>query len=269
MPAANTVSNDAVVLDITDGVALVTLNRPDVRNAWDDTLGAGMEETFTTLGSMPAVRAIVLTGAGSAFCSGADLAAGFSQTAEGHDNLRATLRHRFHPGFLAMRDVPQPLIAAVNGPAIGAGACLALAADLSLMGESAFMQFRFAMIGLMPDVGATALLSDIVTPQEAAELLFLAEKIDSGRARELRLIGRVVPDAEVLAEAMALAARIAQGPTLALSNTKRALRACSRTAIERQLEYEAELQQSLVASEDWREGRSAFLEHRMPAFQGR
>ena len=168
-----------------------------------------------------------------------------------------------------MRDVPQPIVAAVNGPAIGAGACLAMAADMSVVAAGAFLQFRFAMIGLMPDVGATALLAAATGPQQAAELLMLADRIDAEEAHALRLTGRVVDDDKALAEATALAARLAQGPTRAYATTKRALRRCSSVEFAEQLEYEAALQMELIDSEDWKIGRAAFLAHTVPAFVGR
>jgi enoyl-CoA hydratase/carnithine racemase len=183
---------DAVNVHVTDGVALVTMNRPAARNAWDDTFGHGLERACTAIAASPQVRAVVLTGAGSAFCAGADLVAGFPVRPDGYDDLRGTLRRRFHPGFLALLDLPQPVIAAVNGPAIGAGACLALASDIAVMSSTAYLQFRFAAIGLMPDVGATALLATLVGPAKATELLLLAEPIDAKTSHELGLVSRVV-----------------------------------------------------------------------------
>lgn len=257
---------DAVNVSVTDSVATVTLNRPRVHNAWDDTLGAGLERAFTDLCTDPEVRAIVLTGAGPTFCSGADLATGFPQLPNGDDDLRGTLRRRFNPGFMALVDAQKPVIAAVNGPAIGAGACLAMASDIAIMGTGAYMQFRFSAIGLMPDVGATALLAEAVGPARAMEIFMLADKLDAEQCRELGLISRVA-DAPVAA-ATELAQRIAQGPTRAYGTTKTALRRWSRQAFADQLELEGELQQTLVASADWAEGRSAFLERRTPKFRG-
>jgi 2-(1,2-epoxy-1,2-dihydrophenyl)acetyl-CoA isomerase len=258
----------AVRYELHGGVAIMTLNRPDRRNAWNLDLGRGMEQTFTELSDRPDVRAVVLTGAGSAFCSGADLAREFPRGYDGRDDLRALLRETFHPAILALRDVAKPLIAAVNGPAIGAGACLALAADMSVMAEGTFLQFRFAHIGLMPDVGATTLLAAVVGPQQAAELLMLAERVEAVRAKELRLVSRVVPDAEVLSEAVKLAQRLAAGPTLAYAATKRALRLAYQPTFAEQLETEAALQMTLTATDDWAEGRAAFLAHREPIFRG-
>jgi 2-(1,2-epoxy-1,2-dihydrophenyl)acetyl-CoA isomerase len=259
---------EAVRYELRDGVAIMILNRPDRRNAWNLELGRGMEQIFTELSDRPDVRAVVLTGAGSAFCSGADLAREFPRGYGGRDDLRALLRETFHPAILAMREVAKPVIAAVNGPAIGAGACLALAADMSVMSDDTFLQFRFAHIGLMPDVGATALLAAVVGPQEAAELLMLAERIDAGRARELRLVSRVVPGTGVLPEAEKLAQRLATGPTRAYGAMKRALRQAYQPAFAEQLEIEAELQMTLTATDDWAEGRAAFLAHREPKFRG-
>ena len=259
-------STDVVNVFVKDSVATVTLNRPRVHNAWDDTLGAGLERAFMDLGADPEVRAIVLTGTGPTFCSGADLATGFPQLPDGHDDLRSTLRRRFNPGFMALVDAQKPVIAAVNGPAIGAGACLAMASDIAVMSTTAYMQFRFSAIGLMPDVGATALLAEAVGPARAMEIFMLADKLTAEQCQELGLVSRVADDP--VAAANDLAHRVAQGPTRAYGTTKTAIRRWSRQAFADQLELEGELQQTLVTSADWAEGRSAFLEHRRPKFRG-
>lgn len=260
------IKSDLVNVDVSGGTAVVTLDRPAARNAWDDTLGEGMEEAFGALAASSDVRCVVLRGAGPAFCAGADLVAGFPTRPDGTDDLRATLRRRFHPGFLALLDLPQPVVAAVHGPAIGAGACLALAADIAVMGRTTYLQFRFAAIGLMPDVGATALLTTIVGPAKASEILMLAEQLDAETCRSWGLVSRVATDP--LAEAVELAGRLATGPTRAYATTKQAVRAWSQRQLATQLELEASLQQTLVATEDWREGRAAFRERRAPVFRG-
>lgn len=260
-------NSDVVNISVSNGIAVVTLARPAARNAWDDTLGAGMESAFGGLAASPEVRAIVLTGAGTVFCAGADLVAGFPTRPDGLDDLKSTLRNRFHPAFLALLDLPQPVIAAVQGPAIGAGACLALAADIAVLAPSAYLQFRFAAIGLMPDVGATALLATAVGPAKATEILMLADRLDAGRCLELGLVSQAAEDP--LGEAMALAERLSTGPTRAYATTKRAVRSWSSRQLATQLELEADLQQTLVATDDWREGRAAFLERRQPRFRGR
>ena len=259
---------DSVNVLVEDSVATVTMNRPERRNAWDDTLGEGLERAFTALSHNDEVRCIVLTGAGSAFCSGADLATGFPTLPSGHDDLTGTLRRRFHPAFLAILDTPKPVIAAVNGPAIGAGACLALASDIAIADtSSAYLQFRFSAIGLMPDVGGTALLASAVGPAKAVEIFMLAEKLDARRCAELNLVSRVSED--LTRDTEELARRLAQGPTAAYGTTKHAVRAWSRSQMANQLELEAALQQTLIGTTDWREGRSAFLEHRQPTFIGK
>lgn len=257
----------AVNVDVSNSVATVTLSRPHARNAWDDSLGDGMAATFADLAGRPEVRAVVLTGAGSVFCAGADLVAGFPTLPTGEDDLRTVLRRRFHPAFLGLLDLPQPVIAAVQGPAIGAGACLALASDIAVMAPDTYLQFRFAAIGLMPDVGATALLGTRVGTAKAVELLLLAEKIDAATCERLGLVSRLAEDP--LQEARSLASRLAVGPTRAYATTKRAVRAWTERDMAAQLELEASLQQTLVATDDWAEGRAAFLERRDPAFRGR
>lgn len=260
--------SDAVNVNVANGIAVVTLDRPAARNAWDDSLGRGMEQVFGALAADAGVRTVVLTGAGSVFCAGADLVAGFPARPDGLDDLRSTLRNRFHPGFLALLDLPQPVIAAVQGPAIGAGACLALAADIAVMSSSAYLQLRFAKIGLMPDVGATALLATTVGPAKATEILMLADQLDAATCQKLGLVSRVV-DGDPIEEAMALANRLAEGPTRAYAMTKTAVRAWSWRAMAEQIELEASLQQTLIATDDWKEGRAAFQERRDPQFRGR
>jgi 2-(1,2-epoxy-1,2-dihydrophenyl)acetyl-CoA isomerase len=262
------IKTEAVNVHVTNGVAVVTLDRPAARNAWDDSLGDGMAEAFGELAARADVRSVVLTGAGTAFCAGADLVAGFPTRSDGHDDLRSTLRRRFHPAFLALLDLPQPVIAAVQGPAIGAGACLALACDIAVLSTSAYLQFRFAAIGLMPDVGATALLATSVGPARATEIFMLADKLDAATCQRLGLVSRIT-EGDPVAEARDLAARLAVGPTCAYAATKQAVRAWSARTLADQLELEASLQQTLVATDDWKEGRSAFLERRQPWFRGR
>jgi 2-(1,2-epoxy-1,2-dihydrophenyl)acetyl-CoA isomerase len=256
-------------MQVADGVATVTLRRSATRNAWDDALGDGLERTCSALAVRDEVRCVVLAGDGPVFCAGADLTAGFPQTATGHDDLRATLRHRFHRGFVAPCDLPQPVVAAVTGPAIGAGACLALASDIAVMARSAYLQFRFTRIGLMPDVGATALLAQAVGPRRALEIFMLAEPIGADECQQLGLVSRVVDDGAAAGEAHRIAGHLAGGPTRAFAATKEALRTWSMTALAGQLEVEAGLQQTLVATEDWAEGRRAFRERRDPGFAGR
>jgi 2-(1,2-epoxy-1,2-dihydrophenyl)acetyl-CoA isomerase len=258
---------DAVKVSVSDGLAIVTLDRPAVRNAWDDDLGLGMAEAFGAVAATPAVRAVVLTGAGSVFCSGADLSAGFPTRPDGYDDLQATLRRRFHPAFLALLDLPQPVVAAVQGPAIGAGACLALASDIAVMARSTYMQFRFAAIGLMPDVGATALLASAVGPAKATEIFMLAEKLDAETCQRLGLVSRIA-ETDPFQEAVTLAGRLSAGPTHAFANIKKAVRTWSWRDMASQLEVEAGLQQTLVMTADWKEGRAAFRERREPKFLG-
>jgi 2-(1,2-epoxy-1,2-dihydrophenyl)acetyl-CoA isomerase len=228
-----------------------------------------MSDVFSGLAERADVRCVLLSGEGPVFCAGADLVAGFPTLPDGRDDLRTTLRRRFHPGFLALLDLPQPVVAAVHGPAIGAGACLALASDIVVMARETYLQFRFAKIGLMPDVGATALLATRLGPAKAAELLMLADPVDADECARLGLVSRVVPAATAQADALALARRLATGPTRAYATTKRALRAWSWRGLAEQMELEAGLQQTLIGTDDWREGRAAFRERRNPQFTGR
>lgn len=237
---------DAVRIEVTAGTAIVRLARPATRNAWDDSLGAGMAAAFSELSTRADVRCVVLAGEGTVFCAGADLVAGFPVLPNGSDDLRTTLRRRFHPALLALLDLPQPVVAAVHDPAIGAGACLALASDIVVMARTTYLQFRFARIGLMPDVAATALLASVIGPARAGELLMLADPISADECARLGLVSRVVDTDDVIESSLALAVRLAEGPTRAHAMTKKALRAWTWRGIADQMELKPSCNRPLL-----------------------
>jgi 2-(1,2-epoxy-1,2-dihydrophenyl)acetyl-CoA isomerase len=250
------------------GELRIELNRPDRMNAWDKQfghdLGAAVEQA-----AADDVRAVVITGAGRAFSSGADLRAGFDPTPEGHPDVLTPLRELYHPIIAAVRRLPKPVVAAVNGPAVGIGCSLALACDLVIARESAYFLLAFVNIGLVPDGGASLLVPERAGLARAAEMAMLGERIPARQAVAWGLANRVVADDEFEAEVDALAARLAAGPTGGYARVKRQLNAWAMTRMEDQLDLEAALQQEAAASADFREGALAFLERRPPRFQGR
>jgi 2-(1,2-epoxy-1,2-dihydrophenyl)acetyl-CoA isomerase len=250
------------------GELRIELNRPDFLNAWDKQFGRDLGAAVERAAGDD-VRAVVITGAGRAFSSGADLRAGFDPTPEGHPDVLTPLRELYHPIVAAVRRLPKPVVAAVNGPAVGIGCSLALACDLVIARESAYFLLAFVNIGLVPDGGASLLVPERAGMARAAEMAMLGERIPARKAVEWGLANRVVADEDFDAEVDALTARLACGPTGAYARIKRQLNAWLMTRMEAQLELEAALQQEAAASEDFREGALAFLERREAAFGGR
>ena len=248
------------------GVLTLTLNRPERLNAATDSLLDALAAGLATAAADDEIRAVVITGAGRAFCSGQDLKDGFERGAA--VDIGRELREHYHPVIDGMRSLPKPVIAAVNGPAAGAGFSLALAADLRIAAESATFVQAFVRIGLIPDAGSTYFLPRVVGPARAAELMLLGDVVDAARAQEIGLVSRVVPDAELAATAQDLARRLAGGPR-ALAYIKEALALSAHNDLEGQLQVESRLQAAAATTSDFIEGVSAFLEKRPPRFTGR
>jgi 2-(1,2-epoxy-1,2-dihydrophenyl)acetyl-CoA isomerase len=255
---------------VSDGVGRVTLNRPDVLNAWNPELGRALGEIVTQRAPAEEVRAVIVTGAGRAFSSGADLKSGFDpHPADGMPDVRKTLEQVYHPLIVGIRRLEKPVVAAVNGPAVGIGCSLALACDVVLAAESAYFLLAFVNIGLMPDGGSTLFVPARVGKARAFEMAMLAERIPASQALEWGLVNAIHPDDRVLEEADALAGRLAAGPTRAYAGAKRALNAMLYPGLERQLDLEAEIQHDLARTKDFVEGVGAFVEKRPAAFEGR
>lgn len=250
------------------GAARIELNRPEKMNAWDRQLGLDLRAAIDRVAADDEVRAVQLTGAGRAFSSGADLSAGFDLTPDGRPDVRGALDERYHPVIEGLRELPKPVVAAVNGPVVGIGCSLALAADLIVAAESAYFLLAFVNIGLVPDGGASAFIPARIGLARAAELALLGERLPAPRALEWGLINAVHPDDELAGAADALAQRLASGPTRAYANVKRQLNAWLYDGLERQLALEADLQQQQAATADFAEGALAFLQKRAPQFKG-
>ena len=246
-------------------VATITLDRPEALNALTVPLKDELVATFVELAADVTVRAVVLTGAGRAFCAGQDLRERMEPDAL---PLADEIRMRYNPLIRAMRALPKPIVAAVNGIAAGAGASLAFACDIRLAAHTASFLLAFGRVGLIPDSGATWLLPRLVGGAKAAELALTSEPLSAVDAERFGLVARVVPAADLLPEAQALGARLAAAAPLALAFAKQALDRGWEASFEEQLETEAVLQGRAGATSDHAEGLAAFIERRTPRFRG-
>jgi len=260
---------ETVKLERRGGELRITLNRPDVMNAWDKQFGLDLLAAVEEAASDDEVRAVVITGAGRAFSSGADLRAGFDPTPEGHPDVQTVLRERYHPIIVGIRRMPKPVLAAVNGPAVGIGCSLALACDLIIARESAYFLLAFVNIGLVPDGGSSLLLPERIGLARASEMAMLGERIGAKQALEWGLVNRVAADDEFEGAVDELAARLAAGPTASYAGSKRQFNEWLFARMDAQLDLEASIQQQAAASGDFLEGVQAFLEKRPAAFEGR
>ena len=252
-----------------DGIASVVMNRPDRLNALSNELARGLNETLARIAEDESVRVVVLSGAGRAFCAGGDLGAIGRGRATGETHKLEPLLRAGMQIVLTMRVMPQPVIAAVNGPAAGAGMNIALAADIRVAAEEATFGQNFAKVGLFPDFGGTYFLPQLVGPAVAAELFYTGEMIDAKTALRLGIVNHVVPGAQLEAEARVLAVKIAQGPPVAVRAIKKALFASEKKKLAEALEHEVQEQIRCFLSEDCNEGIRAFFEKRAPKFQGK
>jgi enoyl-CoA hydratase/carnithine racemase len=249
-----------------DGVAIVTIVRPKQLNALDRDAVTRLAAALREATAAPAVRAILLTGAGGNFCSGADLK---TEIAE-RKNLDSDERvGRFHEVIKEIVHTPKPVVAAIDGAAVSFGADMAFACDLRVMSTRAYLQEKFSQLGLMPDGGGTFWLPRLVGSGRALEYLMLATKIDAARARELGLTNRVVEPDQLLDTAMSMAVELAAGPPLALARIKAAVRDSWDGSIDDALARERKGQVRLLASEDVAEGVAAWMQRREPEFSGK
>ncbi|MGR3722276.1 enoyl-CoA hydratase-related protein [Abyssibius alkaniclasticus] len=256
-------SESTLLYTVADGVVTITLNRPDVMNGLNRALRAALLEAVRRAPTDG--RVLVMTGAGRAFCSGQDLSGDVSP--EDLD-LQATLRDEYEPLLRAIYDCPIPTISAVNGPAAGAGANIALAADVVIAAQSAVFIQAFTRIGLIPDAGGTYWLPRQVGFARAMGAALFAESIRAEQAAQWGMIWEAVPDAEFAAHVAARAAHLAKGPTQSYALLKQALRASFDNDLDAQLALEARLQARAGASDDFAEGVAAFKQKRAPRFKG-
>lgn len=254
-----------VLVETADGIATVTLNRPEALNSLTVEMKHELLAAFRRLERDAGVRAVILTGAGRAFCAGQDLRERQQPDAA---PLGVELRERYNPIVRAMRALPKPIVGAINGVAAGAGASLAFACDLRIAVEGASFALAFGRVGLVPDSGATWFLPRLVGAARAAEIALLGDPVPAADALRIGLVSRVVPAEQLSPEARAVAARLAASAPRALALTKRALDGAWDRSLDEALEYEAHLQDMAGRTADHREGMSAFLEKREPRFTG-
>jgi 2-(1,2-epoxy-1,2-dihydrophenyl)acetyl-CoA isomerase len=250
-------------VETADGVATITLNRPEVLNALNGAMRRELLAALKAAGRDPDVRALVITGEGRGFCAGADLRGGSAER-----EFRRVLRAEYNPLIRAIRDLPRPVVAAVNGVAAGAGMSLALAADLVVAAADARFVPAFGRIGLVPDSGLTRTLVRALGRHRATEILWLGEPLSATAARDAGLVSSVVDPADLPGAARELAARLAAGPTRGMALTKRLVASAENDDLAASLEAEAALQELAGRTDDHAEGVAAFGEKREPRFRG-
>lgn len=263
----------AILVRVADGVATVTLNRPDKLNSFTADMLVALREALESAGRDDAVRAVLLTGAGRGFCAGQDLqdravsAVGPGDTAP--PDLSESLENRYNPIIRLITSMPKPVVCAVNGVAAGAGANLAIACDIVIAARSAKFIEVFSNIGLIPDAGGTWFLPRLVGRSRAMGLAMLAHRLSAEEAAEWGLIWAVVDDDQLMEEAGAVASRFAVGPTTGYGLIKQAMLASATNSLDEQLNLERDLQGEAGRSADYAEGVRAFFEKRTPEFEGR
>ncbi|HET9515815.1 MAG TPA: enoyl-CoA hydratase-related protein [Gemmatimonadales bacterium] len=261
-------SNQFIVVETAGNVRSITLNRPEVLNSCHSPMAAELQAALAEAGEDGSIRAVLLTGAGRAFCAGQDLDEARPVAGEPPRDFAAHVRQVYNPVVRALRQLPKPVIAAVNGVAAGAGANLALACDFVFASSQASFIQAFSRIGLVPDTGGTFFLPRLVGLARATAMTMLAEKVTARQAFEYGMIYRVVEPDRLIPEARDFAASLASQATFGLGLTKRLLNASLVNDLDAQLELEADLQGAAGRSEDYSEGVTAFLEKRAPTFRG-
>jgi len=259
---------DNILFDLTAGIARLTLNRPDKLNSFNTAMHAEVRDALGRI-LREGARVLVLTGAGRGFCAGQDLADRAVAPGGERVDLGESIERNYKPLILGLRNLPLPVIAAVNGVAAGAGANLALACDLVIAAKSASFVQAFCRLGLVPDSGGTWVLPRLVGTARALGLAVLGEKLSAEQAAQWGLIWRCVEDAELSSVVDQLAARFAAAPTLGLARTKQAIYSSWNHTLEQQLDRERDLQRELGDSADYAEGVAAFMAKRDPKFVGR
>lgn len=256
-----------LVSDHADWVG-ITLNRPERLNSFNDQMHADLRAALSAASDNPAIRAVLLTGAGRGFCAGQDLEGRDPRKMEGNPDLGNTLRSLYNPLIEKIRGMDKPVVCAVNGVAAGAGANIAIACDIVIASDQAKFIQSFANVGLVPDAGGTWSLTKLLGPARAKGLAMTGQPITAGQAADWGLIWQVSPADCFMDDARAMVAKLAAAPTFGLAMTKRAIHAADQNTLTEQLALEAELQAKCGCSPDYKEGVTAFLEKRTPSFKG-
>ena len=259
-------SSASILAKIDSGVGWLTLNRPEVFNSFNREMALSLQSHLDQMETDPAVRVIVLSGTGKAFCAGQDLQEVTSP--EQNPGFRAILEEHYNPIIERIRNIEKPVIAAVNGVAAGAGANIALACDIVLANEKASFIQAFSKIGLVPDSGGTFFLPRLIGFQKASALMMLGDKVSAAEAAQLGMVYKAVPLEEFDATVAKLAEHVAQMPTKALVQTKQLLNASLNNNLSQQLAMESKYQIEAAQSDDYAEGVAAFIEKRKPNFKG-
>lgn len=265
---------DTILLEVNDGVALLTLNRPEALNSLSVPLMEETRDALKTVAEDPAAKVLVITGSGEGFCAGADLVGymfpGADEKFSVGEMVSYAMKKWFNPLLLDVARMEKPVISAMNGVAAGGGVGFALAADIVIAVRSAYFKLTFGpRLGIIPDMGSTWFLPRLIGRSRAMALTFFGEKLPTEKAAELGLIYKCVEDETLMTEVMAVAGKLAKGPTKAWEYIKRAYRESERNNLEEQLEFERYCQLILADSEDFMEGVTAFGEKREPRFKGR
>src|SRR5690242_9271928 len=259
---------ETIVFESSEGVATLTLSRPDRLNSLNAQMHEEIAAVLGTVESDVGIRALLITGAGRGFCAGQDLNLRDAGTI-GDFDAGAALERYYNPLIRRLRALAKPIIAAVNGPAAGAGANIAFACDIVLAARSASFLQAFCRLGLVPDAGGTWFLPRLAGSARAMGMAMLGEPLSAESAAQWGLIWKVVDDGKLMAEARGLAAKLAQGPTAGLGLIKQALNRSLANSLDAQLDIERDLQRLAARSEDFKEGVAAFLEKRPAKFKGR
>ncbi|SFQ39240.1 2-(1,2-epoxy-1,2-dihydrophenyl)acetyl-CoA isomerase [Geopseudomonas sagittaria] len=262
-------SFEHILFTIEQGVASLTLNRPDQLNSFNAQMHKEVREALKQVRQNAEVRCLLITGAGRGFCAGQDLGDRNVAPGTAAPDLGESIEKNYNPLIRALRDLPMPVICAVNGVAAGAGANIALACDITLAAKSASFIQAFCKIGLVPDSGGTWTLPRAVGMARAKALALLGDRLSAEQAEQWGMIWRCVDDAALQDEALKLARQLATQPTYGLALIKRALNASASNSFDEQLDLERDLQRLAGRSEDYREGVSAFMAKRTPEFKGR